>query len=90
MNVAAAAMLMVTAALTNSAIQQLFGQADSKLKACQQRSQQHNTTHALLYIEIRFSCAYWLLSVICLLGSHLSKCCVSHRQQIYKGLRGSV
>ena len=34
------------------------------------------------YIEIRFSCAYWLLSVICLLDSHLSKCCVSHRQQI--------
>ena len=25
-----------------------------------------------IYIEIRFSCAYWLLSVICLLGSHLS------------------
>ena len=35
-----------------------------------------------IYIEIRFSCAYWLLSVICLLDSHLSKCCVSHRQQI--------
>ena len=35
-----------------------------------------------IYIEIRFSCAYWLLSVICLLDSQLSKCCVSHRQQI--------
>jgi hypothetical protein len=40
----------------------------------------------LIYIEIeiRFSCAYWLLSVICLLDSHLSKCCVSHRQQILR------
>jgi hypothetical protein len=52
MNVAAAAMLIVTAALTNSAIQQLFGQADSKLKACQQRSQQHNTTHSTVQDDL--------------------------------------
>jgi hypothetical protein len=38
--------------------------------------------YVYIYIEIRFSCAYWLLSVICLLDSQLSKCCVSHRQQI--------
>ena len=43
------------------------------------RFHHHHFPPYIYYIEIRFSCAYWLLSVICLLDSHLSKCCVSHR-----------